>query len=96
VVPVSVAEKVGVVPTTGLFAISLRVTVTVEVAVPFAMTGPDPVIVEFAATAEPAVKITEPPDLTTGVAIERVFVSAILDTNVQVEIPEEFVTEHDP
>ncbi len=50
--------------------------VTVDVAVPSATTGDVPVIVEFAATAEPAVKVTVPPVLTTGVAIASVLISA--------------------
>jgi hypothetical protein len=72
------------------------VTVTVEVAAPSALIGPEPVIVEFAATGVPAEKTTVPSALETGVAIERVFVSALLDARVQVEIPDAFVTEHDP
>jgi hypothetical protein len=94
--PVSVALNVGTIPLTGLFEASLRVIVTDEVAVPFAITGPVPVIVEFAATAEPAVKTTVPPALTTGVAIERVLVSAVKDVRVQVDTPEASVAEHVP
>lgn len=92
----SVAPKVGTIPETGLFEASLRVIVIVEVAELFAMTGPVPVIVEFAATAAPAVKTTVPPALTKGVAMERVFVSAFVDASVQVEIPEALETEQDP
>lgn len=44
--PVSVEVKVGVTPETPLLAASFRVIVTVEVATPFAITGPVPVIVE--------------------------------------------------
>jgi hypothetical protein len=94
--PASVAEKVGVWAETGLLFASFKVTVTVEVAIPLAMTGPVPVMVEFAATAAPAVKITVPPALETGVTIERVLVSAIREVKVQVACPEEFETEHDP
>ncbi len=82
------APNVGTWPGTGLFATSLSVMVTVEVADPLATTGPDPVIVEFAATGEPAVKTTVPPALTNGVAMESVFVSATVDVSVQVELPE--------
>jgi hypothetical protein len=96
VVPVLVAEKVGVCPETLLLFVSLRVMVTVEVATPFANIGPEPVIVEVAATAAPAVKTTVPSALTTGVAIDRVLVSAFKEETVHVEIPEAFVTEHDP
>lgn len=70
----SVAENVGVSPDTGLFPASRRVMTMVEVVDPSAVTGPVPVIVEFAATAEPAVKTTVPSAFTTGVAIESVFV----------------------
>lgn len=75
---------------------SFRVMVTVDVAEPSATTGDVPVIVEFAATATPAVNVTEPPAFTTGVAIERVFTSAVVEESVQVEIPEESVAEHEP
>jgi hypothetical protein len=92
--PVSVAVKVGVTPLTKLFPASLRVIVTVEVAVPSASTGLVPVIVEFAATAEPAVKVTVPPALTTGVAIESVLTSAVVEARVQVETPDALETEH--
>lgn len=79
-----------------MLLISLKVIVTVEVAVPFAMTGPEPVIVEFAATAPPAMKTTVPSALDTGVAIESVFVSDLSEVIVQVETPEASVSEHAP
>ena len=95
-VPVSVAEKVGVCPTTVLLLASFKVTVTVDVATPLATTGLVPVIVELAATADPAVKTTVPSILTTGVTIESVFVSAASELKVQVEIPEALVAEQLP
>jgi len=70
--------------------------VTVEVATPFATTGLVPVIVELAATAEPAVKVTVPPLFTTGVAIESVLTSAFVDASVHVDTPDAFVAEHAP
>ena len=96
VVPVFVAEKVGVNPTTGLLKMSFKVMVTEEVATPLAITGPDPMMAEFAATAEPAVNTTEPPVFATGVKIERIFVSAFVDDNVQVETPEALELEQAP
>jgi propanediol dehydratase small subunit len=96
VVPVLVAEKVGVTPETGLLVASLSVIVTVEDAAPLAITGPEPVMVEFTATADPAVKITVPSVLATGVTIERVLVSAVAELKVQVETPEAFETEQVP
>jgi hypothetical protein len=87
VVPVSVAENVGTIPSTGLFPLSLRVIVIVDVAEPLAMTGPVPEISELTATGNPALNKTDPPDLETGVRIERVFVSAVKDFNEQVERP---------
>jgi hypothetical protein len=51
------------------------------------------VIVEFTATGTPAVKITVPSALETGVAMERVLVSAVEEARVQVEIPEALETE---
>src|SRR5205807_1512887 len=79
VLPVSVAEKVGVTPELGSFPTRRSSDLTVEVATPFATTGLVPVIVELAATAEPAVKVTVPPLFTTGVAIESVLTSAFVD-----------------
>lgn len=96
VVPVSVAEKVGVMPATGLLPASLSVITIVEVEAPSAVTGPVPVMVEFAATADPGVNTTVPPAFTTGVAIERVFVSALAEARVQVETPEASVAEQVP
>jgi len=96
VLPVPVALKVGVTPDLGLLFVSLNVIVIDEVAVPFASTGPVPVIVELAATAASAVKLTVPPLFTTGVAIESVFTSAFVDFNVQLEIPEVSVGEQLP
>ncbi len=93
---VLVAENVGVCPATGLLLASFSVMVTVDVAVPSATTGDVPVMFEFAATADPAVKVTVSPAFTTGVAMERVFTSATVEESVQVETPEAFVDEHDP
>jgi len=67
----------------------------VEVATPFAITGPEPVMVEFAATAASAEKTTVPSALITGVAMERVFVSALSELIVQLEIPKVFETEQE-
>ncbi len=76
--------------------ISLSVIVTVEVATPLATIGLVPEIVELMATAAPAVKRTVPSDLTTGVAIDKVLVSAFKEVSTQVEIPEALVDEHKP
>jgi len=54
-----------------------------EVEVPFAVTGPEPVIVEFAIEAESDANVTVPSDLFTGLVIERVFTSAFVDFSVQ-------------
>lgn len=94
--PVSVAEKVGTWPETGLLYTSFSVMVTVEEEDPLATTGPLPVMVEVEATTDPAVKLTVPPDLETGVAMESVFVSAAVDFKVQVEIPEALEEEQVP
>ena len=75
---------------------SFNVTVTVDVATPSAITGVVPVMLEFAATGVPAVNTTVPPALTTGVAIERVLVSASAELSVQLETPEAFELEHAP
>ena len=75
---------------------SLKVIVTVDVAVPFAVTGLVPEIVELTATADPDVKITVPSAFTTGVAIDNVFVSAVVEAKVQVDTPEALVAEQAP
>lgn len=72
---------------------SLSVTVTVLVATPSATTGPVPVIVEVAATGEPATKVTLPSVLFTGDVMARVFISAVVEASVQVETPDASVTE---
>ena len=51
----------GVSPGTGLLPASRKVTVTVEVATPLAITGPVPETVEVAAEGADGVKVTLPP-----------------------------------
>ena len=94
--PVSVAEKVGVVPTTALLLASISVMVTVDVAEPLATTVLVPVMLEFAIEAPAEVKVTVPSDFTIGVAIARVLISAFKEASVQVEIPEAFEAEQLP
>lgn len=86
-------EKVGVSPLTGLLLASSNVTVIVEVATPLAATGPEPVIVDVATAAAPAVKVTVPSALMIGVAIESVLISALVEVIVQVDSPLALVTE---
>lgn len=81
------AEKVGVIPATGLFEASFSVIVTVDVAIPLATTGLVPVMVELAATTMTGVKITVPSLLEKGETSESVFVSAVLDFRLQVDTP---------
>ena len=59
----------------------------VEVEVPSAVMDVVPVIVEFTATGDPVWKRTVPPALTTGVAIEMVLVSAVVEARVHSETP---------
>ena len=94
--PVLVALNVGVWPETGLLFTSLKVIVTVEVADPLATTGLVPVMVDVVATTAPAVKVTVPSALATGVAIDKIFVSAIVEDKLQVDTPDAFVTEQAP
>lgn len=94
--PESVAVKVGTTPETGLELASCKTTETVDVAVPSAITGVVPEIEELAATGEPAVKMTVPSAFTTGVAIERVLVSAFVEERLHVEIPNDEVAEQVP
>lgn len=96
VVPVSVAENVGVCPETGLLFTSFKVIVIVDAAVPSATTGVVPAIVEVAAIADPAVNVTVPSALLMGPVIERVLTSALSEESVQVEIPEASVAEQTP
>lgn len=91
--PVVVALKVGVVPTTALLLLSLRLMVTVEVATLSATTGPVPVIVELATEAASAMKVTLPSVFETGVRIESVLISAFVEVSVQVASPDAFVAE---
>jgi hypothetical protein len=51
--------------------------VMVEVAIPFATTGPVPVILEFAATTVVGANTTVPPEKFIGVSNDKVFVSAV-------------------
>jgi hypothetical protein len=90
---VFVAVKVGVCPATGLSLASFRVMVTADDAVPLATIFDVPLMVEKVAKAEPAVKVTLPPVLETGVTIDNVLISALVDFKVQVETPEAFVAE---
>ena len=53
-------------------------------------------VVKTKEVAAPLVKVTEPPDLTTGVAMERVLTSATVEEREQVETPEAFEIEQAP
>jgi hypothetical protein len=79
---------VGITPETGLPFPSFNVTVIVDVEVPFAVTGPVPLIVELAATGAPAVNVTVPPVTTTGVTSDKVFISAVVEARVQLDTPD--------
>jgi hypothetical protein len=70
--------------------------VIVELATPSAVTGVVPEIVVVVDDAEPAMKLVVPPAFATGVTIERVFSSALVDFKVQVETPEASVELHPP
>ena len=69
---------------------------TTEEEIPLATTGVVPLIVEVTLLGESGVKTTVPSGLTTGVAIDRVLVSAFVDFNVQVDTPSELVAEQTP
>lgn len=93
--PDPVAAIVVVAPTTGLLFASRRVRVIVEVAEPSAVTPVEgeAEIVEFAASAEPATKVTAPVTVTrlAGVAMLSVFTAATVEAIVPVATPEAFV-----
>ena len=92
----SVALNVGTVPLEAFPKASFSVIVIVEVDVPSAATGLVPTIDEVPATAAPPTNVTIPPDATTGVAIESVFTSALVDFKTQVETPLAFEIEQLP
>jgi len=94
VLPELVAVNVGVVPTTALLLLSNNVIVTVDVALLSATTGPEPMMLELAIDAASAVKVTVPSVFATGVRIESVLISALVEDNVHVASPEALVTEH--
>ena len=75
---------------------SLSVTVIVEVAIPSAITGPVPVMLELAATAAPPIKMAVPPVFATGVRRLSVLTSALVDFRVQVDKPAAVVAEQVP
>ena len=90
--PVPVEERTTVWPLTRLLLASRSVTVMVEVDDPSAVMPEFGLaeIEEFPATGEPAVKLTVPSALLTGEVMVSVFVSALVELNVQVETPEPF------
>ena len=94
--PELVAEKVGVCPATALLKVSLRVIVTVEFATPFATTGLVPVIVELAAIAPVALKVTVFPVTATGEVSCKVLTSAVVEAKVHTDRPLAFEEEHEP
>ena len=67
-----------------------------EVDTPSALTGVVPRIVEVVALGLPGINTTRPSALETGVAIESVLLSALVEASVQVETPEAFPAEHIP
>lgn len=92
VFPVPPTDKVGIKPLTGLLFASLTVTVTVEVAEPFATTGEVAEISELAARAGPWTNVLEVPSpliLETSIDLT----SALVELIVHVETPEAFVAE---
>ena len=94
--PESVALKIGLNPEIGLLKSSRKVIEIAEVEIPSALTGVVPIIVEVVALALPGIKTTEPSAFATGVAIERILLSALVVESVQVETPEAFPVEHVP
>jgi hypothetical protein len=87
VVPVLVAEKVGVTPATKLLKASLIVIVILAAAVPLATVGPLATIVVVDALGEPARKTNEACTDTDGLTTLIVLISALVDFKEQVESP---------
>ncbi len=94
--PESVALKIGVTPETGFRFASLKVIEINETATPLATTGVVPMMSEFAAAGEPGEKVTTPSAFVTGVTMDKVLASALVEERVHVETPEALVAEHAP
>jgi hypothetical protein len=88
--------KIGLSPEIGLLKSSRKVIEIAEVETPSALTGVVPRMVEVVALGLPGIKTTRPSAFATGVAMERVLLSALVDESVQVETPEAFPAEHIP
>jgi hypothetical protein len=93
---VLVAENEGVIPGMATFEESFSTMVTIEAALPFAVTELVPVMLEKAANAEPAANTTLPPVMLIGDEIASTLLSGVSDASVQVEIPDAFEEEHAP
>ena len=89
VTPVSVALNVGTVPIIALFCASLRVIVMRDVPILSATTVPvpDAARVVLADDAPPGMKVTVVVVVKAGVVMVRVFTSALVDTNVNADLP---------
>ncbi len=94
VLPLPVAEKVGVTPLTGRRLASVKVIETIEEEVPLAIVGPVPEIVPLAALG--SVNKTSPPAKLMGVNKDKVFSSAWVDLRLQIATPTVFVVEQSP
>ena len=94
--PVLVAEKAGTDPGTGFEFASLSKMVTIDFARPSFSIGPLPLIVEVELLTGPEMKDTVPPVTLTGELMAKVFNSACVELNVQLETPEAFVEEQIP
>ena len=70
--------------------------IMVDVDVPSAVTGPVPIMVEFAGSAAPALKVTVVPVFATGVRISSVLTSALVDFSEQLDKPESKLALHPP
>jgi hypothetical protein len=92
--PVSVALNVGVIPETVLPKASFNVTVIVAAAMPLATVGPLDVNVEVVELAAPGIKAVVIAVEMAGVLTLTDFISALVDFNVQFEIPLASETEH--
>lgn len=93
---VPVIEYVGTIPETELLLMSFNVTVTSQVSTPSAIVGVAARMVELATTAGPAMNVTVPSALSTGLSIESVFIPATVEERVQVDSPLREVAEQIP
>ena len=89
--------NITVCPLTAFPCASFKVTVTVDVVEPLAVTlAGDAAIEDVPAEMPPGIKVTVLPLLAIGEVMASVFTSAFVELTVQVDTPDVLVVEHAP